>query len=81
MPKLTLSLAKFAISQAIHIWITSGFNLKELMKPPSSNAVLKDKDTKLKWEKNEPKAILHNICSFTVDVDTILNKAMLPKAN
>lgn len=31
--------------------------------------------------KNEPKAILYNIFSFTVDVDMFLNNAMLPKAN
>lgn len=35
------------------------------MKSQWSNSVLKDKYTKLKWEKNEPKAILHSICSFT----------------
>ena len=81
MPKLTLSLAKQAIRQAIYIWITRRFNFKELMKSQSSNAVLKDKCTKLKWGKNEPKAILYNICSFTVDVDTFLNNAKLPKAN
>lgn len=81
MPKLTILLSKQSISEAIHIWITSRFNFKGLMKSQSSNAVLKDEYIKLKWEKNEPKAILHNICSFTVDVDMFLNNAMLPKAN
>ena len=70
MPKLTISLTKWAISRAVHIWITSRINFKKLIKPQSSSAVLKDKYTKLKWEKNEPKAIPHNIFSFTVDVDS-----------
>lgn len=31
--------------------------------------------------KNKPKAILHNIFSFSIDVGMFLNNAMLPKAN
>lgn len=81
MPKLTILLAKWAMSQAIHIWITSRFNFKEMMKSQSSKAVLKDKYTKVKRGENEPKAILYNIFSFTVDVDMFLHNAMLPKAS
>lgn len=81
MPKLTILLAKWAMSQAIHIWITSRFNLKDMMKSQSSKAVLEDKYTKVKWRENEPKSILYSIFSFTVDVDMLLHSAMLPKAN
>lgn len=75
-----ISLAKWAISQAIRIWITSRF--KELMTSQSSSAALKDKCTKLKWEKMNPKpAIPHKTFWFTVDVGMFLYNTLLPQAN